>query len=169
MTNSTERFFPGRLAVYSFSHFCVDLACGCLVTSRLWHAPDSLLAVVLYNFFAFAGQMPIGILADRLNKNALVASGGCVFVLAGVVVGGFGIDAAIPAAIIAGIGNAMFHMGGGIDVLNVSGKKSGPLGIYVSPGALGLFIGVGYGQTDGYVMAIPIALMVLCAVGIYLF
>lgn len=169
MTCLTDRFFPGRLAVYSFSHFCVDLACGCLVTSRLWHTPDSLLAVVLYNFFAFGGQMPIGILADKLNKNALVASGGCVFVLAGIIVAGFGMDAAVPAAVTAGIGNAMFHMGGGIDVLNVSGKKSGPLGIYVSPGALGLFIGVAYGKTDGYVMAIPIALMVLCAVGIFVF
>ncbi len=120
-------------------------------------------------FFAFAGQMPIGILADKFKRNALVASVGCVLVLAGVAVGGAGIDAAFAAAMVAGLGNAMFHMGGGIDVLNGSGQKSGLLGIYVSPGALGLFIGVAYGKPDAHVMEMSILLMALCAVGIYIF
>lgn len=168
MSESVERNFPGRLAVYSFSHFCVDLACGCLVTSRMWPSPDGFLAVILYNFFAFAGQMPIGIMADKLNRNALMASIGCLLVICGIVVGVLP-DAVLAAAMIAGVGNAMFHMGGGIDVLNVSGSKSGPLGIFVSPGALGLFIGVLYGQIGQYVMSIPIGLMVLCAVGIFCF
>ena len=124
MTENSLQAFRGKLAVYSVAHFCVDFACGCLITSRFWPFADGILAVILYNFFAFAGQMPIGILADRWNRNALVSTIGCGLVAAGVLVATFNIPMVLlAAAVIAGIGNAMFHMGGGIDVLNVSGKK----------------------------------------------
>lgn len=170
MTENSLQAFRGKLAVYSVAHFCVDFACGCLITSRFWPFADGILAVILYNFFAFAGQMPIGILADRWNRNALVSTIGCGLVAAGVLVATFNIPMVLlAAAVIAGIGNAMFHMGGGIDVLNVSGKKSGPLGIFVSPGALGLFLGVAYGQTQGYVTLLPCALMAICVAGIALY
>ena len=45
------------------------------------------------------------------------------------------------ACIIAGIGNALFHVGGGIDVLNISEKKASLSGIFVSTGAMGIFLG----------------------------
>ena len=163
MTDSSIQAFRGKLAIYSFSHFCVDFACGCLVTSRFWPFIDGVLAVILYNFFAFACQMPIGIIADKLNRNALVSSLGCLIVLAGVVIASLNTHLLLASAVIAGIGNAMFHMGGGIDVLNVSKEKSGLLGIFVSPGALGLFLGVAYGQTQGFVTLLPVGLMVICA------
>lgn len=163
MTDNSIQAFRGKLAIYSFSHFCVDFACGCLVTSRFWPTIDGILAVILYNFFAFACQMPIGMIADKWNRNALVSALGCLIVIAGVAIGALNMHLVLVAAVVAGIGNAMFHMGGGIDVLNVSGAKSGPLGIFVSPGALGLFLGVAYGQTQGYVTALPIGLMVICA------
>ena len=44
------------------------------------------------------------------------------------------------AAAVAGLGNGMFHVGGGIEVMN-SSEKAGPLGLFVSPGAIGLFLG----------------------------
>ena len=47
----------------------------------------------------------------------------------------------ITSCLIAGIGNAMFHIGGGIDVLNISDKKATLSGIFVSTGALGIFLG----------------------------
>lgn len=167
MTDTSLKAFRGKLAIYSFAHFCVDFACGCLVTSRFWTFTEGLLAVILYNFFAFACQMPLGIMADKWNRNALLSSLGCLIVLTGVVAASLNTYLLLPAAVIAGIGNAMFHMGGGIDVLNVSGAKSGPLGIFVSPGALGLFLGVAYGQTQGYVTMLPVGLMILCAAGIF--
>ena len=40
-----------------------------------------------------------------------------------------------------GVGNALFHVGGGIDILNISNKKATKIGLYVAPGALGLFLG----------------------------
>ncbi|MBQ9818407.1 MAG: hypothetical protein IJM59_13220 [Proteobacteria bacterium] len=167
MSDNALKAFRGKLAIYSCAHFCVDFACGCLVTSRFWPSPDGLLAVILYNFFAFACQMPIGMIADKWNRNALVSAIGCLIVIAGVGIAAFNMKLVLGAAVIAGIGNAMFHMGGGIDVLNVSGAKSGPLGVFVSPGALGLFLGVAYGQTRGYVTMLPIGLMLACAAVIF--
>ena len=161
--NTALQVFRGKLAVYSMAHFCVDFACGCLCSNKYWISPDGMLAVILYNFFAFACQMPIGILADKWNRNALVSTYGCLIVALGAVIAAIDLQFVLAAAVVAGIGNAMFHMGGGIDVLNASGSKSGPLGIFVSPGALGLFLGIAYGLTQGFVTLLPIGMMLVCA------
>ena len=163
--NIQNTHFPARLALYSAIHCLVDLACTFLIFEYLWAGPYRKLAFILFYFTAFAGQMPIGALADKLNKNASIAACGCMFVVLGFIcffVTGFN----IPAAIIAGLGNAMFHVGGGLDVLNESGKKSGPLGIFVSPGAIGLFVG-GFLARGDFAASIPLcALLVLATAAI---
>ena len=54
------------------------------------------------------------IYADKINKNALCSALGCILVILA-----FGISKfSIIACLIVGIGNAMFHIGGGIDVFN---------------------------------------------------
>ena len=126
--------------VYATAHMLVDLACAYLVSACVIGKQDWYLWVLVYNFCAFALQMPIGAGADRLNRNSFVAAAGCLGVLAGLILGiGGGQPAA--ACILAGTGNACFHVGGGIDVLNHSGKRAAPLGIFVAPGALGIFLG----------------------------
>lgn len=94
-------------------------------------------AFVSYNFFAFFMQFPLGIIADKINKNGLVAAGGCVLILCALLCTPF----PFYACIIAGLGNALFHLGGGIDVLNISHKCAARVGIFVSTGALGIFFG----------------------------
>ena len=96
---------------------------------------------MLFYGIAFAGQMPLGALADKLNRNGLVASAGCISMIAAFVLMYLCDDALYSVTVLGGLGNALVHVGGGIDVLNHSGKKSGPLGIFVSPGAIGLFVG----------------------------
>lgn len=104
---------------------------------------DWLSAMLIYNFCAFALQMPLGLLADKLNRNALVAAAGCIFVASSAVIPAVTSVTPLPlaAAAVMGIGNALFHVGGGIDTLNMSEKKCSPLGLFVSPGALGLCLG----------------------------
>ena len=46
----------------------------------------------------------------------------------------------VLAAICSGLGNGMFHVGAGLEVLN-SSDKAASLGLFVSPGAVGLYIG----------------------------
>ena len=120
------------IGIYSIIHFIVDLACAILVsnlvTQKMGININLFIAILLYNFFAFAVQLPIGIIADKINKNAICSAIGCILVAIAFGFTNFG----IISCIIAGIGNAMFHVGGGIDVLNISNKKATPSGIFVS-------------------------------------
>ncbi len=167
--NPKPRCFGGQLSLYAFTHACVDFACAYLVLDQVYSIRQNILALILYNFFAFAGQMPIGILADKFNRNALLAALGCILILLAYGLGLLGEAGLMSASIVAGIGNALFHMGGGIDVLNASGKKSGPLGIFVSPGAFGLFVGTTWGLNHFGSAWIPCGFMLLCALGIIAF
>ncbi len=133
-----------KVMLYSVTHLLVDLACAYLLFSRIAGTEQWYICILLYNFCAFALQMPIGLLADRWNRNAVCAALGCVLVAAAYGCG----DLSIAAALAAGIGNALFHVGGGIDVLNQSREKSGLLGIFVAPGAFGLYIGTMYGMNN---------------------
>lgn len=124
------------LSVYCFSHFIVDMCCALFMFSLLFGGDDWMTAVLIYNFCAFALQMPFGLIADKLSRNALFASIGCVLVAVSVFV-----PMPIASAAVMGVGNALFHVGGGVDVLNLSDRKCAPLGLFVSPGAIGLCIG----------------------------
>lgn len=129
------------VGVYSIIHFIVDLSCAILVsnlvTQKMGTGADLFIAILIYNFFAFAMQLPIGIIEDKINKNAICSTIGCLLVAIAFGFSNFG----IISCLIAGIGNAMFHVGGGIDVLNISDKKATLSGIFVSTGAMGIFLG----------------------------
>ena len=131
-----------RLACYSLGHFWVDFSCALLMFSCLWGRPEWGVCVLLYNFCAFAMQMPIGLAADRLDRNSAVAAVGCVLVALGWCLG----SVPLLAALTAGMGNGCFHVGGGVDVLNTSQTKSAALGIFVSPGAFGIYFGTVLGK-----------------------
>jgi len=145
------------VSVYSAAHFLVDFACAFFMFRSIAGTPEGYLCVLLYNFCAFAMQMPIGIVADRLSRNFLFAIIGCILV--GLTFGLVHIP--VAATIVIGIGNAMFHIGGGIDVLNVSEKKLGALGIFVSPGAFGIYYGTMLGRGSCFsAVFFPLALIV---------
>ena len=129
-------------------HFLVDLACIFLATAFLiplcadrtvW-----LWVVMLYNMFAFAFQLPIGALADRLGSSWRVSAAGCIIIAAayGLAWRGAepGIALPILIAVVAGIGNSCFHVGCGIAVLKRCGGKAAFPGIFVSTGAFGVYL-----------------------------
>ena len=130
------------LWIYSLAHFCVDFGCAYFIYSRFLNPWQWTLCLVLYNFCAFAMQAPLGLLCDRLNKNAVAAAAGCVITA----LSAFLAKYAVAACIVAGLGNALFHLGGGIDTLNDCGKRCAKLGIFVSPGAFGIFFGTRLGR-----------------------
>ncbi len=150
------------LAAYSAAHALVDFSCAFLVYRTMLDGPDLALCLLLYNFCAFALQMPIGLLADAWNRNSLVAAVGCALAALGFL-------PALPAAaaaVVAGAGNALFHVGGGLDVLNDSTEKAGALGIFVSPGALGLYLGSILGRGGAVGAFLPPLLLVLTGAGL---
>ena len=163
------RLSKTQIAVYSFGHFIVDLSCaiymmGCLKESQNWG-----LIILLYNFCAFALQMPIGIIADKWNRNACMASLGCLLIVLSFLFH----DWSLSAAMILGIGNGCFHIGGGLDVLNESDETMGLLGIFVSPGAFGIYFGTligksGYINHFGVLLVLATVLLGLSFLFIYL-
>lgn len=148
------------LTVCCAGHFLVDFACAFLLfrTLRGEAAWGELLLV--YNFCAFAVQMPLGLLADRWDRDGLVAAVGALLVMLS-----YGLTALPWAAVTAvGLGNAAFHVGGGLETLSLSGERAGPLGLFVAPGAVGLFFGTLLGKGGAFpVWPVPFLLLLAAA------
>lgn len=148
------------LWVYSIAHFCVDFGCAYFIYSRFLNPGQWILCLVLYNFSAFAMQAPLGLVCDRINKNAVMAAVGCAIVALSVFLSKY----AVFACIIAGIGNAFFHLGGGIDTLNDCSERCGKLGVFVSPGAFGIFFGTKLGRAKAIPFYLITAVLIFIAV-----
>ena len=145
-------------AIYAAAHLAVDLCCAFLVLSRGLRAEAWAAALLAYNFCAFALQMPLGLLTDRFGNGRLFSAGGCLLVAGSALLR----DAPLFLCVTAGVGNALFHVGGGRDLLQRSGGKAGALGVFVSTGALGLFLGklLSEAALPWYFASVP---MLLCA------
>lgn len=123
------------MAVYAAGHFLVDFVCAWLIFGRFAGLANWAAAALYYNFCAFALQMPLGILADRWGRNRAFAAGGALLVCLGVLPLGFW-----WSVILAGLGNALYHVGGGRETM-LRSHGMWQLGVFVSPGALGIFLG----------------------------
>jgi FSR family fosmidomycin resistance protein-like MFS transporter len=69
----------------------------------------------------------------------------------------------VAAVVFAGLGNALFHVGGGSVSLNLTPRKASAPGIFVATGAIGIFLGTLLGK-GGQFVAWPfiLALFILC-------
>lgn len=109
-----------------FSIFCPQAVPGL-------HYSEIIACALIYNGMAFAFQLPIGTLGDKPRKTGGLASLGCILIAS---------EAAIPFPILfIGQENACFHLGRGREVLTRSGTSASCVGIFVAPGALGIFLG----------------------------
>lgn len=144
-----------RLGLFSAAHFLVDLSCAMLLLGKVCQNSDPAQAVLLYNFFAFAVQMPLGLLADHFGKCKYFSSAGCLLCAAGWL-----FPPGLTAAAAVGLGNAAFHVGGGLDTLNAAGNRAGPLGLFVSTGAVGLYLGRQWADSAA---ALPLCMLLLSA------
>ena len=156
-----------NLLIYSITHALIDASCAAIIAANLALRNTDLMQIsfyiVVYNTLAFALQVPIGLIVDRTRKPAEAAIFGCFLVLIGV----FAYKTLVFALIIAGIGNAFFHVGGGITALNLRPGKASLPGIFVSTGAIGLLIGTIVGGAK-YFSVWPFSiLLIVSAVSIF--
>ena len=155
---------------YSILHFLTDGLCALALYSRYGENGQWALYVLLYDFCAFVLQMPFGAFLDSLKRKLpgktarrlpyFCALLGAVLTAAG----------AFLHPVILGLGNALFHVGGGIGTIEEDREKQrggAALGIFVAPGALGLYLGSVYGQRGG-AQQLP-ALLLTAAVYLLLF
>ena len=132
--------------LYAAMHFLVDFLCAWAMFGFFQSGQDAYLNILIYNFCAFALQMPFGTLMDLLSagKSRKWMAFGCAAMGATLTVIG---TLTHPAVL--GVGNALFHVGGGLDVIleDFSRKRGGRnLGVFVAPGALGLYFGTQLGK-----------------------
>jgi MFS transporter, FSR family, fosmidomycin resistance protein len=160
-----------NLLVYGISHAVVDCSCAAAVFSLVQTASasnrDLYALILLYNMLAFGGQPLVGRISDYVRTPRLVAVAGCLLVAGAWPVMQFG---ALPIVtiLLAGVGNALFHVGGGTVSLNLTPGRAAAPGIFVAPGALGLFIG-GLAAKAGHDMSVVcVTLLLACCVAIRL-
>lgn len=153
--------YASMTVLYALSHFIVDFSCAYLIFSILSDNGQWLKCLLTYNFFAFAMQMPLGLLADKFDRNRFFAASGCILIL----ISPFLDNNAIMLSSVAGLGNALFHIGAGRDVLCGARQRFSALGLFVSPGAIGLYLGILLGKRDALpIFAILGALLIVSAV-----
>lgn len=134
------------LLSYSATHWVADMAAGAVVMASLirygYNAWDSFVLIVLYNFFSFGLQLMFGIFIDkyRVPREATILS----FILIGAAF--FVTYDPVLVVILAGIGDSLFHVGGGSVSLSFMPRKLLPAALFVAPGALGLFSGIIIGR-----------------------
>ncbi len=165
-------------AIYSILHMFVDGVCALAMFGVFIPQENGYFYMLLYNFCAFALQMPLGIILDALASKGLPISARTVPASWAMPLPAqrFASPQAMPASaqripvfrafslapctaalgvlctiigalthpVILGVGNALFHIGGGIGVIAEDSCKSWRgkgLGIFVAPGAFGLYLG----------------------------
>ena len=151
-----------RISVYSLCHCGIDFLCAFSLYRSFSAVPDVFL---IYNYCAFALQMPIGILIDTWSrKTGKIFYPAMIFMISGIVLT---VTGSFLSPIVLGLGNALFHAGGGVltihedDLSEMNGRG---LGIFVAPGAIGLCLGMLFYDTKWYLMiriAISAILLIL--------
>ena len=140
----------GELTILSICHLLVDGVCAAVMLCDL-SLPQLAAAILVYDTCAFTTQALTGMLPDRFGHARL-------FVLLSAVVLAFGALlplSIIPQAVVIGLGNSLFHVSGGYLTLRGS-RTMGPLGVFVAPGAIGLFLGTAFP-----VLRLPFLLLLL--------
>ncbi|MBQ9910340.1 MAG: hypothetical protein IJM50_02465 [Lachnospiraceae bacterium] len=152
---------------YAVLHFMTDGLCAFAMYSRFRPDAQWMLFILIYDFCAFVLQLPFGALMDRLKERLpgkeerlpfACAMCGALLTVAGMFTH--------PAVL--GLGNALFHVGGGVGTIAEDRKKDlrgAALGIFVAPGAMGLFLGTFFGNG---VQKMPVTLIMLIMTAVYL-
>lgn len=151
-----------NLILYGLVHALIDASCAAVIfnqiNSRQMEISDYVIIVALYNILAFGLQAPFGFIFDEIKKPKLAALSGCVFTAFGVLF----FKSPFITVFLCGIGNALYHLGGGIVALNLKKGKAALVGIFVAPGAVGLLLGTligkwGYFSCGAFILLLIVA------------
>lgn len=147
---------------YALAHLVVDAACAFLVLGVLDIGGQPILSLLIYNGLAFVLQVPLGVLVDKFNKPKFAVLFGIMLVACSFLFW----NSLLAALLLAGVGNALFHVGGGSLILSLEFKKATYAGLFVAPGGIGLAIGTYLSLTHlvGSLLFFPMVLIVVCLV-----
>ena len=115
--------------LYSVLHMLIDGVCAIAMFGWFCLGEQGYLNILLYNFCAFALQMPLGVILDLLNAGNLKArstdekTGKDIPLCYAAVGTGLTLFGAFTHPVILGLGNALFHLGGGVDVIREDQRR----------------------------------------------
>ena len=121
------------------AHGVSDASAGLLV-GITWQlsSPGGKYLILLYNGLAFGLQPLAGLLLDRFNQPRRGAAIGLLCTAAGVAVTWWTLT---PGLILAGIGSALLHAGGGAVAIKSQPGRAGGAGLFAAFGVIGLALG----------------------------
>lgn len=143
-------------AWYSILHFLVDGVCALAMFGSFLPGGHGHTDILVYNFCAFAMQMPLGLALDMANlryreKEMEIAFAAAVAGVCCTIAGAF----VHPSLL--GLGNALFHLGGGFGAIKEDHTRRWEgrgLGVFVAPGAIGLYFGTWIAKQGVWKMAV---------------
>ena len=145
------------LAVYTFAHFAVDFACFYVlfstVSAGIQNTQQLAFWFLTYNIIAFGLQFVIGYFCDTHRS----FPAGLVFA-----------RQIYTALVLIALGNAFFHVGGGIDSLVNARGKLWRSGVFVSSGTWGVVLGTMAGRA-GISILYPLGFLMISGVMIHIF
>ena len=142
-------------------HFLVDFICAWAMYGFFRQGSGGYENLLIYNFCAFALQMPLGTLLDLLDRRKRHRYVSLFWAVAGAALTAVG---ALVHPVVLGIGNALFHVGGGMEVIEddfARNLKGRDLGVFVAPGAIGLYLGAISGNKLVVLIFCSVVLVVL--------
>lgn len=135
-----------KISLFTILHFLVDGLCALCIFTYLYNDNyhETLIIFFIYNGLAFLSQPLVGLLIDRYPHPHLFL----LIAAESILLGFISKDIAILSACLLGIGNSFFHISGGKYVIEQTHNDVSFLGLFVSTGAVGLFIGQAFASIE---------------------
>lgn len=159
--------YKRSLIIYTFAHFAVDFTCFYVLFSTVSAGIENIQQLAFwflaYNIIAFGLQFIVGYICD--TKRGFPAG------LIGIIITVVGLAFARQfylALILLSLGNAFFHVGGGIDSLINADGKMWRSGVFVSSGAWGVALGIMAGKANASILY-PLLFLLISGTLIYLY
>lgn len=138
------------IVLCSVLHLLVDGLCVCCLylMASLLSVTHLVSVFLIYNILAFLTQPLTGLWADRMERKhwmllvSVVLLTMAVLSTSIVINLGFSTWGVVVVAVLLGMGNSLFHVWGGKQVVAKTGNDMRALGTFVSTGAFGLAIGM---------------------------
>ena len=141
----------GFPALLGLAHGVADGTAGLLLgtLSQTILLREAALLVLIYNLLAFGGQPVAGLITDRLQRPRWVALIGLSLLGVALLVAPLHLAGAI---MLAGLGSAAFHVGGGALALGHTQNQAAGPGLFAAPGVAGLALGGAIAVLHGFVI-----------------
>lgn len=147
---------PSLPLLLGLAHAVADGAAGMLLGDlpRVMDLKEVSILVLLYNVLAFGAQPLVGLVTDRLRRPRATALTGLSLLGAGLLLSTWRPSVAV---LLAGLGSAAFHVGGGALALCAAPARASGPGLFAAPGVVGLAAG-GALAVAGYATVWPFLL-----------